>query len=206
MRCFAGFLFLLLCLFSCNSKDDVIVAPERLIDPEQMAEVIVDINLVEAQLTEIQFLQSLVKDSVRSYYSGLFLKHNITQEQLNENLQYYVSRGAIMDSIYDNAINMLSEMEKGLEHVKMPDNDMTHVSREEMEMLLTEPVIYRLCQNEDIVFPIKHDSIMRYYKIHSSVLDSMGLTFRRFGVSLNFYAGSQNKMNRFFQSQKKVSL
>lgn len=80
MRCFAGFLFLLLCLFSCNSKDDVIVAPERLIDPEQMAEVIVDINLVEAQLTEIQFLQSLVKDSVRSYYSGLFLKHNITQE------------------------------------------------------------------------------------------------------------------------------
>jgi len=190
-------LLVLIFFLSCGVDNDVGLRPESLISPERMAGIIVDINLVEAQLTEVQFLQSIVKDSVQSYYSGLFSKHNITQEQLNDNLAYYVAEGAIMDSIYEDAMAILTAMEKDLEHVNMPVNDLTHIPGDEMKKLLMEPTVLELIGNTDVVFPVKHDSILRFYKINQYLLDSMDIGFRQFGVSLNFYVGNEKKMNKF---------
>jgi hypothetical protein len=196
----SGPLFVLILLMSCGADNDLVEAPDPLISSERMADIIVDINLVEAQLTEVQFLQSIIKDSVQSYYSGLFTKHNITQEQLNENLAYYVAEGLVMDSIYEDALAILTDMEKDLEHVKMPINDLTHISSDKMKELLMDSAVLGLISNADIVFPVKHDSILRYYRINQHLLDSMDIGFRRFGVSLNFYVGNEKRMSKFMQT------
>jgi len=196
----SGFLLVLIFLVSCGAENTTVQRPESLISPERMADIIVDINLVEAQITEVQFLQSIIKDSVQSYYSGLFSKHNITQEQLNENLAYYVAEGVVMDSIYEDALAILTGMEKDLEHVKMPINDQSHITSDEMKKLLRDSAVLDLISNADVVFPVKHDSILRYYKINQHLLDSMGIGFRRFGVSLNFYVGNEKRLNKFMQT------
>ena len=196
----SGVLLVLFFLVSCGAENTTDQRPESLISPERMADIIVDINLVEAQITEVQFLQSIIKDSVQSYYSGLFSKHNITQEQLNENLAYYVAEGVVMDSIYEDALAILTGMEKDLEHVKMPINDQSHITSDEMKKLLRDSAVLDLISNADVVFPVKHDSILRYYKINQHLLDSMGIGFRRFGVSLNFYVGNEKRLNKFMQT------
>jgi hypothetical protein len=91
-------------------------------------------------------------------------------------------------------------MEKDLEHVKMPINDLTHISSDKMKKLLMDSAVLGLISNADIVFPVKHDSILRYYRINQHLLDSMDIGFRRFGVSLNFYVGNEKRMSKFMQT------
>ena len=53
-------IILLVLIYSCGQELNEQPLPQDLITPEKMTEIIIDINLVEAQLTEVQLLQSII--------------------------------------------------------------------------------------------------------------------------------------------------
>lgn len=183
-------------VFSCGHELNEPSLPQDLIAPEKMSEIIIDISLVEAQLTEVQLLQSIIKDSVRSYYGVLFGKHDISKEQLEENFAYYVTQAVLLDSIYASALAQLTSMEHALETVSVTDDIITHIPSEQMEDLLRDTNIRDLLDNRSLPYPVKHDSILRYFKMNRYLLDSLSVNYRQFGISLNFYAGNKNKYNK----------
>jgi len=190
-----GIIFLVL-MYSCGQELKAPPLPQDLITPEKMTEIIIDINLVEAQLTEVQLLQSIIKDSVRSYYSVLFGKHQISKIQLEENFDYYVTQANLIDSIYANALAKLTSMEQEMDTVKILDDIITHMPIEQVQDLLSDTSIKALLFNRSLSFPIKHDSVLRYFKTNRFLLDSLAVSYRQFGVSLNFYAGNEKKLEK----------
>ncbi len=189
-------IILLVLIYSCGQELKEQPLPQDLITPDKMTEIIIDINLVEAQLTEVQLLQSIIKDSVRSYYSILFGKHQISKMQLEENFDYYVTQATLIDSIYANALAKLTSMEQEMDTVMILDDVITHIPIEQMQDLLSDTSIKALLFNTSLSFPVKHDSVLRYFKTNRFLLDSLAVSYRQFGVSLNFYAGNEKKLEK----------
>lgn len=188
-------LYISVLLISCGTPEEQ-APPDDLISREKMAEVIVDMNLVEAQIAEVQLIQQVIKDSVHTYYGQLFAKHGITREQLNESVDYYTTKGEVMDSIYSDALSKLVQMEQELDSVEIQEEVLTHIPGKTMHQLLNDSNLLEVMTDDTLSYPLKHDSILRYFRKNQYLLDSVNANYRQFGVSLNFYAGNQKKLNK----------
>ncbi|MBL4705501.1 MAG: hypothetical protein JKY54_13340, partial [Flavobacteriales bacterium] len=58
----------LLLFMACGPEPLSVEEPDDLIPIQQMVDVIVDLNIIEAQIAEVQLLQKVIKDSVHEYY------------------------------------------------------------------------------------------------------------------------------------------
>ena len=105
------FLFFIL-LLSCSNKKTV--APpnySKTLTHSQMADVLVDLYLVEAILINNMQESNNMKESTTDYYNILFKKHQINRQQLFNSMEYYCFNTKELSQIYNDVINRLAAMQ-----------------------------------------------------------------------------------------------
>lgn len=104
---------------ACGHKDKGFM-PERLLNEQEMIDVMTDVQIIEADLNyqkaqerEVEpndTVQIKKKDYVklsRDYYSQLFEHYGITDSIFAENIKYYTERPAVLEKIMDSVMNRL---------------------------------------------------------------------------------------------------
>lgn len=75
-----------------------------------MAEIISEVQLIEAYLNQIPYNKRGDNDSDYVYYPLLFEKYKISKDEFLENLVYYSQNEEKITSIYDQAIVILNKI------------------------------------------------------------------------------------------------
>jgi predicted nuclease with TOPRIM domain len=100
---------------SCNSL--LKSKPAGTLSEEKMTEVLVDIHITEAILRIGN--DSLVKlndtSDIRNRFAQVFRKHDVEPDEFNKSLNYYIQHIEMLDKIYVEVINRLTEMEANLQ-------------------------------------------------------------------------------------------
>ena len=93
---------------------------EGYFSPAKMQAILLDLHLVEGAKAG----KTVVGDTlpVAYYYEALYRKHNISEEELDSNLRYYARNQKMFDSIYNNVINELTQIEAQLETDRKEEN------------------------------------------------------------------------------------
>lgn len=93
-----------------EKKQETLKKPKNLLTEAKMAEIISEVQLIEAYLNQIPFNKRGDNDSDYVYYPLLFEKYKITKEDFSENLVYYSQNEEVITSIYDQAIVILNKI------------------------------------------------------------------------------------------------
>lgn len=101
-----------LVLHSCTNPSEVKV-PEHVMPKDKMAEVLVDIHLVEGARVG----RDIMGDSLHSdfYYAKVYEKHSISKADFDTSFSFYSQHPKVMDKIYSRAIERLNKMEMELQ-------------------------------------------------------------------------------------------
>lgn len=87
-----------------------------------MVDILVDIHLTEASLNigndSIVRLNDTTQLRIR--FAQVFIKHDISPDDFNASLTYYLERIEDLDKIYKDVINRLTELEATLQPVTVP--------------------------------------------------------------------------------------
>jgi len=111
IRFFAGFFMLLFLLSACaEKKQEVTEVPKVLIEEEKMAEILSEVQLIEAYLSQIPYSKRGKSDSDYVYYPLLFEKYQINKTDFLDNLAYYAQNEEKISSIYDKSIVILNKL------------------------------------------------------------------------------------------------
>lgn len=111
IRFFAGFFMLLFLLSACaEKKQEVIEVPKVLIEEEKMAEILSEVQLIEAYLNQIPYRKRGKSDSDYVYYPLLFEKYQISKTDFLDNLTYYSRDEEKISFIYDKSIILLNKL------------------------------------------------------------------------------------------------
>lgn len=107
------FIFIITCCFiSCAPPKEEI--PADVIAQGPMAEIIADIHLAEA----FNGLHPKKGDTSASvtlgYYEVIYKKHGITKPQFDSSYHYYIHHPVMLDSVYNQVIEILSDRESEL--------------------------------------------------------------------------------------------
>jgi hypothetical protein len=99
---------------SCNSI--LKSKPSGTLSEEQMTEVLVDIHLAEATLRIANDSIARKNDTadLRERFAQVFRKHDVTPDEFNSSLNYYLEHVEILQNIYNEVIARLLVMESGL--------------------------------------------------------------------------------------------
>lgn len=104
-------LFSVVFLIGCSSIEDRATIPDSVLSQEKMAEVLVDVHLLEASLNvsalsrDQQIMNSIHPDS------DVLKKHNVTKEQYQESFTFYSQNPLLLGEIYQFVLNNLSKMQ-----------------------------------------------------------------------------------------------
>ncbi len=98
---------LFLTTISCSNNE----ANYKIIDKNNMVDVLVDIHLADATLSIANLKINRDTSDIELYYNDIFLKHHITQHQFENSLTYYTSRPKEFEKIYEKVSEKLAKME-----------------------------------------------------------------------------------------------
>lgn len=98
-------------LSSCNNNDK---ENELLIPKDKFISVLTDINLADATLSYMQPDKSWKGISAESYYPSVLKKNNLTREQFEYTVKYYIDRPKEYEDIYEKVISKFSIMQGDL--------------------------------------------------------------------------------------------
>lgn len=108
---FIGIVGIIMLLSACsgeeNTQDKV---PNVLIPEDKMAEILSEVQLIEAYLNEIPYNKRGKSDSDYVYYPILFEKYEISKEVFLDNMDYYSQNTSVISSIYDESIILLNKL------------------------------------------------------------------------------------------------
>ncbi len=106
-----GILGIILLLSACvGNKKKPIDTPKVLIPKEKMAEILSEVQLVEAYLNQIPYSKRGKSDSDYVYYPMLFEKYQITKNDFLENLAYYSQDEETIKALYEQSIIRLNKL------------------------------------------------------------------------------------------------
>lgn len=95
---------------SCGEKAEKSISiPTHILSKEKIAQVITDIHIAEAESTLNAISDSTFKRSV--YFEEIFEKHQITKQQYEESLAFYISHPEVFNKIYEQVLSDLSKMQ-----------------------------------------------------------------------------------------------
>ena len=104
----------ILCLVffaACSSIEDRVAIPDTVLSQEKMAEVLVDVHLLEASLNvnalsrDQQIMNSIHPDS------DVLKKHNVTREKYQDSFTFYSQNTLLLAEVYQFVLNDLSKMQ-----------------------------------------------------------------------------------------------
>jgi hypothetical protein len=111
MRRFVGFILLLFLFSACaEKKQEAIEVPEVLIAKDKMAEILSEVQLVEAYINQIPYSKRGKSDTDYVYFPMLFEKYQISKTDFLENLAYYSTNEKTISSIYEKSIILLNKV------------------------------------------------------------------------------------------------
>lgn len=97
-------LVLLSTVISCQQEEQL---PEGLLNHKQMVGLMVDVELMQAEL-KYDFTKANQKIDPEPRFEEVFKQHGLTRESFNSNLEYYGARPLQMKDIYVDVIEELS--------------------------------------------------------------------------------------------------
>lgn len=103
-------LLFLMTFFSCQQE---IAVPDYIIAEEEMVELLVEIELVQAEV-KYSVSSDTRKDGFNKEFDEVFSKYGLTRELFNKNLEYYCKDPLIVKDLYDKVIVRLSEKQAHL--------------------------------------------------------------------------------------------
>lgn len=120
MEKWAFILFIALLGASCNGILNS--RPSGTLSEKQMVDVLVDIHLTEASLKIGDDTIARLNDTtqLRIRFAQIFLKHDISPDDFNNSLTYYLEHIEDLDKIYKEVINKLTALEATLQPVIIP--------------------------------------------------------------------------------------
>lgn len=101
--------FLLLFLFSCGQEEKKVVIPSDVLLKEKMAKVLTDIHLAEAE-SNVKALPDSIPSKKLSFQK-IFDKNNISKEQYEKSLKFYIDHPKLLGEVYDKVLIELSKMQ-----------------------------------------------------------------------------------------------
>lgn len=105
-------IFLLSLLFSCTAiEDKEVKIPENILSEEKMAQVMVDVHLLEATLNVSTFSKDNVVLNNINPSSDILKKNGVTKKQYDENFQFYTQYPQLLVEVYQLVLNDLSKMQ-----------------------------------------------------------------------------------------------
>ena len=117
MKKYSIFLFVvLICFVSACNKKQLQKKPENLISMDKITAIISDILLIEGMINTTPEDSNKVR-MLNIYYHDLFKRYNITKEEFQNNIDYYISNE-------DDAVKVFNEIEiklKGIEKEYLGD-------------------------------------------------------------------------------------
>lgn len=93
-------------LMSCGNANEVKI-PDDILSKEKMAEVMVDIHLLEATMN----MNIAATDKASPTAVDVFKKHDITKEQYQESFVFYTEHPEVFTEVYQLVLNDLSKMQ-----------------------------------------------------------------------------------------------
>jgi hypothetical protein len=118
MKIYCSICFLIgFAMLSCSEKS---VAPDNIWAEDKMIDVLVDMELAQATVK----LNSATQNSKQDYkveFEKVYTKYNITQEEFNENIEYYCQLPLNTRQMYDSVIVRLSEQQAELNKARIKE-------------------------------------------------------------------------------------
>ena len=112
MKKYSIFLFVvLICFVSACNKKQLQKKPENLISTDKITDIISDILLIESMINTIP-ADSNKMQMINTYYSDLFKRYNVTKEEFEESIDYYLSNEDDVAKIFDEVNVKLKDIEK----------------------------------------------------------------------------------------------
>jgi hypothetical protein len=110
--CKYGYLLLLCAIISCgSSNNNVIPEPSDLIDKETMTNIITDLHIADAGVQRLYLPPDSAEQLVKIYYAAIAQKYGISFATINNSFNYYLSKPALLDSMFTKSIEKLSTLE-----------------------------------------------------------------------------------------------
>lgn len=108
-------LLLVITLFvlGCNEEPST-KTPEKILSPEKMANVMVDIHLLEASLNMNKYVNDSIIGNIRNPTFEVFKKHNTTHSLFQESMEHYSNDLETLDKIYASVLEKISTMQAQL--------------------------------------------------------------------------------------------
>jgi hypothetical protein len=103
----------------CKRSDEVTIPEEKTsISPEKMSEILTDFHLLQSAMKQKQSKKEDFMFENRYYHYLIFKKHNVTQEEFENSLEYYKYRIDELNNIYEDVIINLSVLESEIKSKK----------------------------------------------------------------------------------------
>ncbi len=115
---------ILLAIFSVSCNSLLKSTPSGLLSESKMTDVLVDMHLTEATLRAANDSISRLNDTtdLRIRFSEVFRKNDVTPDEFNVSLNYYLEQIDVLDKIYSEVIIRLTEIEATLQQQSNKQN------------------------------------------------------------------------------------
>lgn len=102
---------ILLILFSCSPAREEDRVPDNIMGQEKMVNILTELHIAEAMARATPHLGDTNKQTVINYYNYIFKKNATTDSLFKISFAYYTKHPVLLDSVYSEVINRLSEKE-----------------------------------------------------------------------------------------------
>ncbi len=136
---------------SCAVKPSI---PSGFPDEEEFSEIIADIHLSEAVLNQLRIRNRQIDRQSPAYYHDILKKHNLTEEQFDTIVSWYLSHPELYQEVYDMALSKLGREEA---HWQRLDKD----NKERQEQIKKEKERRNLWKTERKMTVLENDTIDR---------------------------------------------
>jgi len=113
-------LFLSVILFACSDEQTESI-PQTILSQEKMAEVLVDIHLLEASMN-VNINPAMIASVDQQVGTDVFKIHNINKQQYDESFIYYSQKPKQLQEVYQLVLNNLSKMQAEVMSKALPDS------------------------------------------------------------------------------------
>lgn len=107
-------LFITLTITSCKNENSLILnidKPDDLLSEDSLINVLVDIHMADAIISQSTFVNEEKKTFTYSAYGNIFKKHNISKTRFETSLGYYSASPDELHKIYEKVLAKMSELE-----------------------------------------------------------------------------------------------
>lgn len=98
-------------LFACAPVSEKEKRPAEIIPEEEMAGILTDLHLAEALVTATPHQGDTNTQRLIDSYATIYLKHHTDEKSFKTSYDYYTHHPVLLDSVYSEVINRLSDRE-----------------------------------------------------------------------------------------------